>query len=798
MRAALGGGMVRAMTTIPVIDPSTRSVTYAPVASAGPFVVDWPMFSPDGAGLEVTLDGVELLGWSYAGELVDGFYGAPSTYINGAVTLASAVTGSLTIKSTMTVEREGQFAEGRGTPARDLNHEFNRQAAFIQEARRDIDNIVGLEDRLESLENSINGFTPTGTLLLASEAEAIAGTNTTKAISPATLDSVLDAALPAYVRSRYPEAYGTNVGSGSVSAIAAILAAAADHSGRIEGKPGSTYLIDAAFTLPNSLHFDLNGSTLLINYSGTGAPLLKSPAYGTAYTVTTMVAGSVSIITSAPATDISIGDTVQISSNVYSSRWPVLTRKVVGKNADGGGGSEVVLDCAPPWTTPGTVTIQRIAYHGDDFALVNGNIDASGMAAGAGGLTNAGGFRTIRFEGLRVTSPAATLTGSNGFFHVQRTNTMEFKDIRVDDFRSYGGLLSAYSSTVLTAEDVHWTGDAFGLAGVFCETQFFRNIKGRGRWPYAGNASIRGIRCIGYQHFSAIGTTFSGYSDAIKCEDGGNNTIIDLNAHRCSSAVNMSNQNNAAEWGRTLVSKVRAIECASPIGDLSTAPKGKTYSDIYIHAPTLTGLNIAGQNLALNGIQVSGYPAGYNPIYISEQGGVIPTGLLDNTQCEGSGNGIYIVKTAVNFMVGPNVKSTGGTGGFSQRPPVWAGETLIAQAVVNMQSTADQAITVKLPAGCDAYRLSAAIMTNLSATSAAAAVGGIFTDPAKAGTAIVAAAQVYTSMTGLRTNQNLSVAGVQVMTDTSLYFKLDTAADGATTGLLQIYGYPQSPVAWQA
>lgn len=126
------------MTTIPVIDVSARSVTYLPVASAGPFVVDWPMFTADGEGLAVYLDGTAVAGWTYAGEQVDGFYGAPSTWVNGSVTLGSAVTGTLVIASTMPVEREGQFAEGRGTPARDLNHDFNKAAAFVQETRRDI------------------------------------------------------------------------------------------------------------------------------------------------------------------------------------------------------------------------------------------------------------------------------------------------------------------------------------------------------------------------------------------------------------------------------------------------------------------------------------------------------------------------------------------------------------------------------------------------------------------------------------------------------------------------------------
>ena len=127
------------MTTSPAILPSTRQVTWSAVNSAGPFNVPFPVFDALGAGLQVKVNGILWSGWTYAGTVAPGFYGAPNTWINGTVTLPGLVTGPVEIKGKMVPERVSQYADGRGVPARDQNFDFNRLAASGQELRRDID-----------------------------------------------------------------------------------------------------------------------------------------------------------------------------------------------------------------------------------------------------------------------------------------------------------------------------------------------------------------------------------------------------------------------------------------------------------------------------------------------------------------------------------------------------------------------------------------------------------------------------------------------------------------------------------
>lgn len=134
------------MTTIPA---SERSMSYAPVAATGPFPIDFPLFDDTGADLYVTLDGEEVGGWTFSGTLESGFYGAPNTWVDGSITFAAPITGALVIEGLRAPRRPGQFAEGRGVPARDLNVEFNRLTAVAQEARRDIGKMLTAVDQAE-------------------------------------------------------------------------------------------------------------------------------------------------------------------------------------------------------------------------------------------------------------------------------------------------------------------------------------------------------------------------------------------------------------------------------------------------------------------------------------------------------------------------------------------------------------------------------------------------------------------------------------------------------------------------
>lgn len=122
--------------------PSTRSVTYHPVSSTGPFPVGdpaFPVFDETGADLFVTLDGEEVGGWTFSGTMESGFYGAPNTWVNGSISFASPISGELIIDGDRMPRRQAQFREGAGVPARDHNTELNTITAILQEHRRRLD-----------------------------------------------------------------------------------------------------------------------------------------------------------------------------------------------------------------------------------------------------------------------------------------------------------------------------------------------------------------------------------------------------------------------------------------------------------------------------------------------------------------------------------------------------------------------------------------------------------------------------------------------------------------------------------
>lgn len=91
----------------------------------------------------------------------------------------------------------------------------------------------------------------------------------------------------------------------------------------------------------------------------------------------------------------------------------------------------------------------------------------------------------------------------------------------------------------------------------------------------------------------------------------------------------------------------------------------------------------------------------------------------------------------------------------------------------NMNSTADQAI----PIGSAKYVIDKIIVVNAS-VSLSVAAGGFYTATSKGGTAVVAAAQVYSGLTGSTKVVNPVIAVTDKRTETTLYLSL-TAAQGA-------------------
>jgi hypothetical protein len=122
-----------------------------------------------------------------------------------------------------------------------------------------------------------------------------------------------------------------------------------------------------------------------------------------------------------------------------------------------------------------------------------------------------------------------------------------------------------------------------------------------------------------------------------------------------------------------------------------------------------------------------------------------------------------------------------------------AGESLLfSKAGANLNSTADQALTAigTIPAK---YQVTKIVVTNASVSlGALLTAGGIYTAASKGGIAVVAATQLYTSLTGatLILELTIAAAGQAALTAALLYFALTTAAGSAATADIYVFGRP--------
>lgn len=123
-------------------------------------------------------------------------------------------------------------------------------------------------------------------------------------------------------------------------------------------------------------------------------------------------------------------------------------------------------------------------------------------------------------------------------------------------------------------------------------------------------------------------------------------------------------------------------------------------------------------------------------------------------------------------------------------PPMSAlgdNRTIFTLIGANMNTTADQAFSKSFP--FTTFILDTIIVTNASGAILLAA-GGIYTAPAKGGTAIVAAAQVYTGLTSTTKviNPTIASAGTDLRSDSTLYLSLTTAMGSAATADIYVVG----------
>lgn len=119
------------------------------------------------------------------------------------------------------------------------------------------------------------------------------------------------------------------------------------------------------------------------------------------------------------------------------------------------------------------------------------------------------------------------------------------------------------------------------------------------------------------------------------------------------------------------------------------------------------------------------------------------------------------------------------------------GQILLGELIsANMNSTADQQITIfSAPAK---YIIRRIVVTNAS-VSLSTAVGGVFPQVSKGGTAIVAAGQVYSGLTGVAKFIDLTIAsgytsGGDTLTATNIFLSLATPQGAAATADVYVFG----------
>lgn len=111
----------------------------------------------------------------------------------------------------------------------------------------------------------------------------------------------------------------------------------------------------------------------------------------------------------------------------------------------------------------------------------------------------------------------------------------------------------------------------------------------------------------------------------------------------------------------------------------------------------------------------------------------------------------------------------------------------------NFNVTTDQAITIQT--GITRYIIRRIVVDNAS-ISLTTAAGGIYTNAGKAGTVIVAAAQVYSALTTAAKFKDLTleaVIGTDILTANPIYLSLTTAQGAAATANVWVFGENLTP-----
>ncbi len=121
-------------------------------------------------------------------------------------------------------------------------------------------------------------------------------------------------------------------------------------------------------------------------------------------------------------------------------------------------------------------------------------------------------------------------------------------------------------------------------------------------------------------------------------------------------------------------------------------------------------------------------------------------------------------------------------------PTLGVNRVLFSLIGANMNVTTDQSLVAAF--GITSYYIDRILVTNAS-TSLTLAAGGLYTAASKGGTAIVAAGQLYSGLTGSTVTLNPTLASTTLRTATPI-LSLTTAQGGAATADLYVFGYALS------
>ena len=130
------------------------------------------------------------------------------------------------------------------------------------------------------------------------------------------------------------------------------------------------------------------------------------------------------------------------------------------------------------------------------------------------------------------------------------------------------------------------------------------------------------------------------------------------------------------------------------------------------------------------------------------------------------------------------------TAGAAQWVPLMGGETMLGHIkAANMNSTADQAFTMNVPATAIKFGISKILVTNPS-ISLTTAAGGVYDTASKGGNAIVANTQVYTALTAATKLLALTIAAAGSGNTFSVapILSLTTAQGAAATADFYLFG----------